>query len=307
MKDNEVKCETANKTKNIFVSAIKKVSSIAKKTANEVQKSATALSKQSKKSRQEQQLKKYNPLTANEFKSKDFKLPNIIEIVDDAVRRKVAICEGAIGWRDEQKGVEILHLYDEFVEESGLVFVPVARCDNVYCVDNFNRNQFVNTSYIFGKTNEEKLAELARIAHSLGAKKCSIEILESSKESNSASTAIKSSDKEEMCLQSTAELQNVSKSSGKRILCFDGSVKPVKPELKWFAHDDNIKGLIDMRCSENNSIKATTLELDGACSTTMSRKTACAVDKLLKISGKFSMENQVSKELSSKLVFEIEF
>lgn len=296
-----------NKAKDLLASTVKKLSNIAKKTADEVQKGAASLSEQSKKSRQELQLKKYNPLTASEFKNKDFKLPNIIEIVDDAVRRKVAVCEGAIGWRDEQKGVEILHLYDEYVEESGLIFVPVARCDNVYCVDNFNKNQFVNTNYIFGKTNEEKLAELAQIAHSLGAKKCSIEILESSKESNSASTAIKSSDKKGPSLESTAELRNFSKSSGKRILCFDGSVKPIKPKLKWFAHDDNIKGLIDMRCSENNSIKATTLELDGSCSATMSRKTACAIDKLLKISGKLSMENQVSKELSSKLVFEIEF
>ena len=306
MKDSNVNKETKRQAKEVFASAREKLSNVAKKTASEVQKGVVSLSEQSKKARQEQQIKRYNPVTAEEFHSSDFKLPNVIEIVDDAVRRKVEVCAGAIGWRDTKKGVEILHLYDEYIEESGLVFIPVARCDNVYCVDNFNRNQFVNTNYIFGKTNEEKLAELARIAHALGAKKCSIEILESTQEMSTVSASVKSSEiKAEV--GGGAKRQITNKSSGKRILNFDGSVEPTRPELKWFAHDDNIRGLIEMRCSENNSIKSTILELDGSISTTMSRKTACAIDSLLKVSGKMSMETQVTKEISSKLIFEIEF
>ena len=90
-------------------------------------------------------------------------------------------------------------------------------------------------------------------------------------------------------------------------MSFGGNNAPTRPELKWFAYDDNIKGLIEMRCSEDNSINSTTLELNGACSATMSTKIACAIDNILKTSGNLSMEKQVQKEHTAKLIFELEF
>ena len=292
------------KAKELFSSIWQKTSEAAKKAADEVQKGAVAFSEKRQQELYEKQIKKYRPLTAKEFKSKSFNIPNVIQIVDDAVRRNIEICDGAIGWLEEHKGVEVLHLYDEYVGKSGLSFIPAVQCDTVYCVDNFDKGCFISSSYIFAKTNEEKLAELANIAHSLGAKSCSIEIMESDTQNISSSVGFSAS-----IINSSADLSKGSslKSSGKRTLKFDGNNTPKQPELKWFTYDENIKGLIRMRCSDSNSIKFTTIELNGSTCATMSKKVACAIDKIANISGKASMEAQAINEHSSKLVLEIEF
>ena len=123
-------------------------------------------------------MKKYNPLFVEEYNSPEFFVPNIISIVDDAVRRDIDVCKGAISWRENKKGTEVLFLYDEFVEKSGLKFIPAPQCDEIYYVDTFDRKCFVKLDYIFQKTHQEKLAELEHIAYALGAKSCSIEIEE---------------------------------------------------------------------------------------------------------------------------------
>jgi hypothetical protein len=104
--------------------------------------------------------------------------------------------------------------------------------------------------------------------------------------------------------------QNSNQRSGKTLTYFEGNNAPCIPQLKWYAHDDNIKRLIEMRCSHNNSIKSRTLELEGSSSATMSQKTACSIDASLKKIGNKSnvtMEKQAVKENTSKLIFEIEF
>ena len=121
-------------------------------------------------------IKRYNPLFEEEYRSAEFCLPNVICIVDDAVRRGVDVCKGAIGWREEKRGTEVLYLYDEFVAQSGLNFIPTAVCDEVYYVDVHNRNRFIKLDCVFQQALEEKIAELEHIAYSLGAKFCSIEI-----------------------------------------------------------------------------------------------------------------------------------
>lgn len=292
------------KAKKALSNMLQLASDAAKKAASEVQKSATAFSEKRQQEMLEKQIKKYRPLTAKEYKSKNFKIPNAIQIVDDAVRRNIEVCEGAIGWLEEHKGVEVLHLYDEFVEKSGLSFVPAPKCDTVYCVDNFDRSTFISSSYVFSKTNEEKLAELANIAHSLGAKRCSVEIVESDTKSSSGALGINIA---VGGANANVAESNKQKSSGKRTMEFIGSDQPTRPELKWFAYDENIKGLIEMRCSNNNSIKSTTLELSGSSCATMSKKVACAIDHIAHISGSASMEAQAMCEHSSKLILEIEF
>ena len=105
--------------------------------------------------------------------------------------------------------------------------------------------------------------------------------------------------------KSNVSMSNSNKQSGKIISYFEGHDEPKAPSLKWFAHDDNIKGLIDMRF--NKAIKSTVLELKGASSATMSKKVACAIDNVMKISGKISMESNAVKEFSKILIYEIEF
>ena len=78
-----------NKQKKTFADFMSKATEISKKTAVKLQEGAETFSEQTKKSLYEQRLKKYNPLFEETFLSTQFKLPNVIEIVDDADRKSV--------------------------------------------------------------------------------------------------------------------------------------------------------------------------------------------------------------------------
>ncbi|MBR5309744.1 MAG: hypothetical protein IKU42_01305, partial [Oscillospiraceae bacterium] len=91
---------------------------------------------------------------------------------------------------------------------------------------------------------------------------------------------------------------------------FEGCKEAKNPELKWFANDDTIKRLIEMRVNDINQIKSETLILEGSISATMSQKTACAIDGAIGkmgAGGKANMEGRATKENHSKLIFKIEF
>lgn len=110
------------------------------------------------------------------------------------------------------------------------------------------------------------------------------------------------------------ELNSSAKSSyhrsGKIVLTFEGSDMPKMPTLKWFARDENIIKLVDIRLNGDNSIKSEILTLSGASSATMSQKTAYAIDNAvgaMKLKGSSSMESQAVRENQSTFLFSIEF
>lgn len=280
-------------------SKLKKIAtSIKEKTKNFLDKS-----KENKKIKQKIKL---NPLMPEEFKSENFYIPNIITIVDDAVRRDNELCQGAIGWRENIANTEVLFLYDEFVPQSNIEFIPKIDCDAVYYIDSHNHNRYIRTDCIFSRSHEEKLAELKHIAHCLGAKSCSVEIKETYLENNQKDMSI-SNDKSSGNYKSNSKI--FEKREGLSEIIFDGSDKPIMPTLKWFANDDNIKRLIDMRINSTNSIKSETLKLLGSSSSTLSQKTAVTLDNFMKKFGKINtnLTQESNKESESVLIYKITF
>lgn len=298
---------------------LQKTSDAGKKALADVQAGAAALSEKNKQESYLRRMKKYNPVFPNVYHSEEFVIPKMIVIRDDVDRREIDVCEGSIGWLGKESELEVLYLYDKDASESGIQFVPSATCDSVYFVDNFDSKRFIRTDCIFSKAHEERLAELKYVAHSLGAKCCTIEITESSTEIAVAKKkaaigagarihGVKATSAESA--EQNASQKSSTQRSGKVTAEFEGSDKPKRPKLKWFANDDNIKRLIDMRCKGSNGIKSETLELAGTSSATMSQKTACAIDNAIgamKMKGSSTMESQVIKENHSKLIFHIEF
>ena len=308
--------EVGKRTADFGKKAAEKTVDISKKVADNVQENAKALSEKSKDEAYLRKLKKYNPLFPDQYFSPEFNRPNMIVIVDDAVRKGIDVCEGAIGWLSNSNGMEVLNLYDEAIELSGIHFVPSATCDTAYYIDAFDRNRYIQVEKLFGKAHEEKLAELEHIAYMLGAKSCSIELIEQQSESHaknyshSVFAGAKALGKGKEHTESTSSEMNLSKRSGRKTSNFQGHDTPKIPELKWFQHDDNIKRLIEMRCLDVNSIRSTTLELEGTASSTMSLKTACDIDGTLKainMKASANMEKRANMESYSKLLFIVEF
>ena len=261
-------------------------------------------------------LKKYNPLFPEDYCDKSFTLPNIIVIVDDAVRRDIDVCSGAIGWRDSETGAEILYLYDEAVPDSGLQFIPAATCDAIYHVDNFDHHHFIRSDCIFSRAQEEQLAELKHIACCLGAKRYSIHMSEEFAQTQEKKSHIelkesirlfKATEKSENSTPSATVTKLHALSSAE----LEGNNVPQKPELKWFAHNRAIKGLIEMRCSGNNAIKSETLEFSCSAYSALSQSAARAMDCTIAafngVKVTHFLENQVTREHHSTLVYHVEF
>lgn len=310
---------------NPLANIVHGTSELSKKVSDSVKNNFVAIAERVENESYMRKVKKYNPLFPEEFRNKDFCIPNIIVIVDDAVRRGIEVCEGAIGWLGTENGCEILYLYDEAVEFSNIKFVPNVACDSVYYVDNLNRNRFIKCDCIFNLNQQERLAELAHIAGSLGAKQCYVEISESiaNQQVNKKKAILKESKKKPTDTKKTDTLKctekvefddsskNFTKISGRIETEFQGNSFPKKPSLKWFTNDEAICSFIDMRCRGTNTVKSHTFKIDGSSLSTMSIKAACAIDCALAsiggISGDVSMETQTRRETQSSLIFHIEF
>lgn len=288
-------------------------------TVNVVEKTkvgAAAVVEKTKNDAYARRLKKFNPLFPDKYNDESFNLPNIIVIVDDAVRKDIDVCEGAIGWLGKENDVEVLYLYDEAVSSSGIQFIPTATCDAVYYVDSFDRHSYIKADCYFRKVQDERSAELEHIACCLGAKSCFVEIIEKQKSAQAKKRKAeltekvkgvknKESAEQSSSNQSAAELRTRNSSQ------FQGNDVPQKPTLKWFAHESTILQLIAARCGGDNSLTQKDLEFYGSSFTTMSQKAACAIDCALVATGgatgSSSMEAQATKEQESKLVFHVEF
>ena len=293
----------------------KKATDLSKKTAENVYKGAKDLSDKIKEENHERKLKKYSPLFPDEFKSDNFNIPNMIKIVDDADRRGIEICEGAIGWRERINKIEVLCLYDEAVRMSGINFIPNAACNTFYCVDNYDRNNFISADKIFSRAHNERLAELEHIAYSLGAKKYSIDIVETNLQEKSEHKITNTQINVKSVGCSNNADVGMSSSIGNQISGhFEGTFEENNtlqyPRLKWFSYDEHIKNLIEMRMSISSSIKSRNIILEGSSSATMSQDFAASVEVAMKkLGGKssISMSKQASKEFYSNLIFNVEF
>lgn len=294
-------------------SFLQKAKEASKNAAESAEKGAVALSEKVKEAGYQDRLKKYNPLFPSEYTASDFILPRLITIVDEAVRRGVDVCEGSIGWRSIESETEVLHLYNTSTTLKEIEFYPTATSGATYYVDNFNPNRYIDVECIFNKAHEERLAELKQIAYALGAKSCTIEITETRQDASSQNNSAKLGGKVPgigkfgIKMDSAASSASAQTRSGKITATFKDSVTPQHPALKWFANDETIKSLIEVRCTDPGRLEREELRLSGSTFATMSHTAAAAIDGLRGINGGISMKNQATQEHSCLLIFSVEF
>lgn len=315
-KVNQLVSDTGTKMGETVKRSVEITHDVGQKTAVIVQKGSAELSGKMKFAGYQSRLKKYNPLFPEVYFSENFHVPNMIVIVDDAVRRGIDVCVGSIGWLGKAAQTEILYLYDEAVEKSGLTFVPMAQCDAVYYVDPFDRKRFIRTDAIFSTAHEEQVAELRHIAEKLGAKSCTIDIKEDKKELSKADKKVSMEEKKDFVggvnegYEQNFENHSYSSQKGRIIVDFTGSSEPQKPTLKWFAHNSSVKGLIDMRLSGGNMSTKETFEFSGTSTSAISQKAAYAIDSAISgmgVKGNSSIAKQMEQEVNKTMYFSVEF
>jgi hypothetical protein len=260
----------------------------------------------------EERMKKYAPLFPDQYRNADFNIPNLIHIVDDAIRKGIDVCEGAIGWLSQEKGVEVLNLYDEAITFSGLKFLPAAICDSVYYVDPFDRNCYISIDSYFSYIQQSKLAELQHIAFSLGVKHYWVEMVEMTTENKQtkSTSALKKIKGANAGVEAETNTSTVGQSKSLAEGSFTGARKPVRPMLCWYANDNNVKNLINMRCSDgaDNAITTYTIELINSNAAMMSTSAAANIDMVAgKMGASCGFHAQSVREHNRKMIFKLEF
>lgn len=288
----------------------------ATKVANSVKSTTSGITNSIKDKKLAAKQKKLNPLFPAEYRAADFHIPNLVVIVDDAVRRDEVLCEGAIGWRNFSQDVEILYLYDEFVPECGLTFVPEAVCDAAYYVDPHNRSRFIRIDYLFQWSQQEKLAELSNIAYCLGADCYSVSLVDKKTLETSTSENANVDAKKKGIFNGEAsidrKLRKVSGIQSKSLASveFTETRDPVEPELCWFRNDRYIQELIKQRCEQHIKLNKIDIELSGSEYSTMSTSTSVKVDAAIAKIGlkvKADIKSSSKEEHSRVMLFHLEF
>ena len=302
-----------------FTDFMGKASELGKKAADTIQKGAKAtsdwskktvgdISEQTQKTIHDQKMKQYNPLFKEYFFSEEFHSPNVIKIVDDAERREIEVCEGAIGWTQRVKNVETLFLYDEFVKESKIKFVPFAKCDKIYCLDSFEKGRYISSDTVFESSLKEKMAELENVAYCLGAKSYSIEMVEESSSTSQWGVQINGRANEiNTTISQNESTEKRNYQSGRNITYLAKNDNLQKPKLKWFEYDENINNLIKICLSGESKIISKQLVFRGSTSETISREIAVAIDALQKINFNGAMQQKFNKEQRTLMIFDVEF
>ena len=257
------------------------------------------------------QLRKHNPLFLDEFQSEDFQCPEMLTIVDDAEGKE----EGTLGWRSIEDEMEVLHLYDASIEESGFTFIPTALCHSVYYADPHNRQFYINVENLYEKMQQQKLAELADVAFCLGAKSYTIEILEEeSKKVNKKRKAGIDADAAKVKVGAGAEHMKDVDEKAKRLAYqageFTKSRTPIVPVLCWFKEDPIINGLIKQVCETGGAMKSNELILEGSKYAVMSQSTAAKIEGAMKkigVKATVDLDLEAKQEFSSKIHFHLEF
>lgn len=257
----------------------------------------------------------FNPVFPDEYKADDYDLPNMIVIVDGDQRKGIDVCNGAIGWLEKAEGMEILRLYEEAVEFSGLCFFPCVKTNAAYYIDPFDKKRFIDLDSYNEVIQKEKITELKNIAYSLGANECYLEAFEENRSrvhaERSAAVDVKSAGER---VSGSFDQDCQSESLRKKMLVFkqqfEGSENPRRPELTWFKNDSEILSLIESRCSQENRIKEYSVQLSSASSSAMSVTNAAKIDSALKgmrIEMAASFKDEINQESQKSLVYHIKF
>lgn len=305
-----------DKSKEALLGMVQGTVDFGKKIVSTAKESSLARAERKKAEAIEKDLKKYNPLFLEDLEQKAFHLPAVIVVADDIERRDIEVCKGAIGWRSSENGTEILWIYDKDTDILGVKFIPAKQHKGIYHVDQFDPSRYILASQIFSKAQDEKIAELERIAACLGAKKYIIDIQEYSQSNNQQNQkgnigSVFKGFKANASMEENRMANELTKNTFHTESKLRGSFWPKRPELKWFAHTDTILELIDNRCNNRNAVKTKTLQISGSSIAAMTTDVAlsidAAVEKMGSLKAESTMTAKAASEYHSTLYFHVEF
>lgn len=266
----------------------------------------------------------YKPVFPDEYKSPDYKIPKMIVIKDEASRKGIDVCKGAIGWADKIGELEALCMYDDWAKTCGLSFMPTLTLDTAYYVHPFDSSKYVRVEDYITTMKKDMDAELADVAYCLGAKSYKIEHTEKKSRSFHVKGHSKNSGSAPLLVDGDpvqASLDGKGKVSfgyAHESECheflqqtFAGEAKASVPELRWYKDDSSVNQLIKTRCSEGMNVSKTyRCEITNTYSACVGMGLAKKLDGALaaiKIGQKDKLQSELKKDSKMEYVYEVNF
>lgn len=266
----------------------------------------------------------YKPVFPDEYNSPDYKIPKMIIIKDEASRKGIDVCKGAIGWADKIGELEALCMYDDWAKSCGLSFMPTLTLDTAYYVHPFDSSKYVRVEDYITTMKKDMDAELADVAYCLGAKSYKIEHTEKKSRSFHVKGHSKNSGSAPLLVDGDpvqASLDGEGKVSfgyAHESECheflqqtFTGEAKASVPELRWYKDDSSVNQLIKTRCSEGMNVSKTyRCEITNIYSACVGIGLAKKLDGALaaiKIGQKDKLQSELKKDSKMEYVYEVNF
>lgn len=257
------------------------------------------------------ELKKLNPLFESELYKDSETLPQFVRIIPREKRyAESELCAGAVGYRSVYSKQELVNIFQDSVEGLGLYLYPNLN-EEFYFVDPTDPNRYLALSKYFDYLRDARINELQKIAQDLGAKHFRITYKEEK------TTLLNRSVKAEAKFKKIASAKNDYDREQKQYVAtrvaaemdFPGH-PPIKPQLRYLQHDQNVLGLIRLRVDEQAPLLRQTLLLEMSSTSGMSEKDAASIDIVLsgmKCGGNTSISSEIQNESRRYLEYEIEF
>ncbi len=259
-------------------------------------------------------LERLKPLFQEDFKEDEFVLPKMIRVAGiDKAHADSAACKGSVGYRTVMDDMTVVTIFRDFIDNFGLTFYPELE-NGVFYVDPCDRDHYISLDDYFSFMKMQRVAELQKIAQSLGAKHFRVISRERTEAMSSSSVDAATSVKAAGQGVNAAYSHSVSNSSMTSMsieaeMRFPGHA-PIRPDLHYLKKEINVTNLIEMRMDPLSPLEHQHFSIEMINSSGIKVKDAVKIDammKAMKVSASTSIVAEAQNEARRMLEYEIEF
>lgn len=259
-------------------------------------------------------LERLKPLFQEDFERAEFVMPKMLCVAEiDKPHAENAVCKGSIGFKTIMDDMTAITIFRDHISDFGLTFYPELE-NGVYYVDPCDRDHYVSLDDYFSFMKMQRVAELQRIAQSLGAKHFRVTYKEKTSSASSNSVDAKVAGKALGANADAAVKHSVSESQMTALsieaeMRFPGHA-PVRPELQYLKKEINVNNLIELRMDPLSPLQQQHFNIEMSNSSGIKVKDAVKIDamlKVMKLTGNTTIVSDAKNEARRILEYEIEF
>lgn len=259
-------------------------------------------------------LERLKPVFQEDFNEDEFVLPKMIRVAEiDKEHADSIACKGSVGYKSVMDDMTMVTIFSDYIDRFGLSFYPELE-NGIFYVDPCDRDNYISLDDYFTFMKMQRVAELQRIAQSLGAKHFRIVSREktetmSSNSINAAASVKAAGQGGDAGYNHAASNSSMASMTIEAEMRFPGHA-PIKPDLHYLKKEINVINLIEMRMNPLSPLQHQHFSIEMINSSGIKVKDAVKIDAMLKatkVSASTTVVADAQKEARRILEYEIEF